>query len=335
MGGPGLVLETWEQEVLAARASALLRHGITGGRGRERLRREALEWKTKLHGSAAPMKQCEFQLIRYVPDAVKNEFVNSGVVLRSIQSHSLQSEAQRAVRFTRDWSRVRCIDPDADIAMLEALELEVGRRLIHQEDDAKPVMAILEDSLSNALQITEAKAFLAESFIAGLEQLLSLYVESPKRARMSRRGGRQAIVASMRSNFESAGVWALMRKQIPASTYTKAGDLLRIDCGYRPNGVVRLFQAVSLEGDTEAAKVLAFSVAALERGVARVEKATLELTAIVEPIRRAEKELEDLDEDRIAQYRFAVETMEEHAIRVLTTSDLPRVADTARRELHL
>jgi Protein of unknown function (DUF3037) len=284
-------------------------------------------------------KQCEFQLIRYVPDAVKNEFVNIGVVLHSVRSPSLQAEEQRAVRFTRDWSRVRCIDPDADIEMLEALEVEVARRLAGSGSDArdanevKPVMTVLEDTLSNALQITEAKAFLAESFIAGLEQLLSLYVESPKRERTSRRSGRQAIVQSMRSSFERTGVWTLMRKQIPVSTYTKPGDLLRIDCGYRPNGVVRLFQAVSLESDAEAAKVLAFSAEALKQGVARVEKATLELTAIVEPIRRPETD--ELDEDRIAQYRFAVEAMEEHAIRVLTTSDLPRIAEAASRELHV
>lgn len=288
----------------------------------------------------AERKQCEFQLIRYVPDAVKNEFVNIGVVLQSVRSLEAEEQSesveQRAVRFTRDWSRVRCIDPDADIEMLEALEVEVRQRLASPKsgaNEAKPVIAVLEDTLSNALQITEAKAFLAESFIAGLEQLLSLYVESPKRERASRRSGRQAIVQSMRSGFEREGVWALMRKQIPVSAYTKPGDLLRIDCGYRPNGVVRLFQAVSLEADSEAAKVLAFSAQAIARGVERVEKATLELTAIVEPIRRAETD--ELDEDRIAQYRFAVEAMEEHAIRVLTTSDLPRVAEAARRELHV
>ena len=31
-------------------------------------------------------------------------------------------------------------------------------------------------------------------------------------------------------------------------------------------------------------------------------------------------------------YRFGVETMEENRIRVLTTSDMGRVAETARRE---
>jgi len=34
-------------------------------------------------------------------------------------------------------------------------------------------------------------------------------------------------------------------------------------------------------------------------------------------------------------YRLGVETMEEHQIRVLTTSDLGRVAETARRELRV
>jgi hypothetical protein len=279
----------------------------------------------------AERKQCEFQLIRYVPDAVKNEFVNIGVVLRA----NGQSQ-QSAVRFTKDWSRVRCIDPDADTVMLEALEMEVARRLEApptQADgsDSRPVLAVLEDSLSNALQITESKAFLADSFIAGLEQLLSLYVDPAKRERSSRRGGRAAIHAVMRTQFERAGVWTLMRKQIAAAAYTKPGDPLRIDCGYRPNGLVRMFQAVSLEGDSEAAKVLAFSAEGIKLGVARVENASLELTAIVEPIRKSEED--EPGEDRIAQYRFAVETMEEHAIRVLTISDLPRVAETARREL--
>jgi hypothetical protein len=94
-----------------------------------------------------------------------------------------------------------------------------------------------------------------------------------------------------------------------------------------------MFQAVTLESDSEAAKGLAFSAEALRQGVARVEKAALELTAVVEPIRKTEDE--EPGEDRIAQYRFAVETMEEHAIRVLTTSDLPRAAETARRELRV
>ena len=127
-----------------------------------------------------------------------------------------------------------------------------------------------------------------------------------------------------------------------------------------------MFQAVSLDAGAEMAKVLAFSEAGLRAGVARVEKAELELTAIVEPVRGREQRTgnreqgrksrdlgmrdgksrdlgasgaeagdEEFDEERLAAYRFAVETMEEHRIRVLTTADLGRVAETARRELRI
>jgi hypothetical protein len=192
-------------------------------------------------------------------------------------------------------------------------------------------MARLEDSLSNGLQITGSKGYLAETFLSGLEDLMRMYVDTPQRERSRQRGGRSTLHAAMRMQFESAGVWTLMRKQIAAANYTKPGDPLRIDCGYRPNGVVRMFQAVSLEVDSDAAKLLAFSARGLKEGVDRVEKALLELTAIVEPIRGPAGD--EPDEDRIVQYRYAVETMEEYEIRVLTSSDLPNVAETARREL--
>ncbi len=61
--------------------------------------------------------QCEFFLIRYVPDVVKGEFANIGVLLREAGR-----DDSAVVRFTRDWSRVKCMDADADIGLLEALE---------------------------------------------------------------------------------------------------------------------------------------------------------------------------------------------------------------------
>lgn len=272
--------------------------------------------------SMSGRQPCEFFLVRYVPDPVKNEFVNIGVLLR---------EAGRPestiVRFTKDWSRVRCVDPDADTAMLEALESEVRQRLM---ESGQPVMKTLEESFSNLVQVMPSKACLAESVPAELEQLMELHVETRKRESTARRSGRAAIHGRMRTEFERAGVWDLMRKRIAAASYTRQGDPLRIDCGYRPNGVIRMFHAVSLEGDSELAKVLAFSAPALIEGVRRVDNADLQLTAVVEPVgSKAE------DPEALAQYRFAVETMEAQRIRVLTTSDMGRVAETARRELRV
>ena len=71
--------------------------------------------------------------------------------------------------------------------------------------------------------------------------------------------------------------------------------------------------------------------AGLRAGVERVEKATLELTAVIEPAAKLGASTEE--PERLEMYRFGVETMEEHSIRVMTTSDLGRMAETARREL--
>ncbi len=271
-------------------------------------------------------RNCEFQLLKYVPDVVRNEFVHIGVILRE-----QGSGAAAEVRFTRDWRRVRCLDPEADTALLEGMETELRRRF--REEPEGRLMRLLEESLSLNVQMTTPKAYLAESLPAGMDELMRLYVELPPRVRMPRLAGRAAIQASMRGEFERAGVWDLLRKGIAASAYTRPGDPLRIDVGYRPNGTIRMFHAVSLDAGVEMAKVLAFSAAGLRTGVERVEKAELELTAVIEPAARVGAT--DEEPERLQMYRFGVETMEEHRIRVLTTADMGRVADTARRELRV
>jgi hypothetical protein len=277
--------------------------------------------------------QCEFFLIRYVPDVVKGEFANIGVLLREAGGGAPNAEKpdSAVVRFTRDWSRVKCMDADADIGLLEGLEAEIGARLRMGASDTKPVMQVLEDTLSNSLQITPVRACLAESMAAELEQLMRMYVEPLKVKAERKRTGRAAIAGAMRTEFERAGVWGLMRKRIAASLYTRAGDPMKIDCGYRPNGVIRMFQAVSLEGDVEGAKGLAYSAPQLREGVQRVESAKLELTAVVEPLRS----VSDTEDEAMERYRFGVEAMERQEIRVVTLSDLARVAETARVELRV
>jgi hypothetical protein len=302
--------------------------------------------------------ECEFSLLRYVPDPVRNEFVHIGVLLRAGSAGARQV---LGVKFTADWRRVRCLDPEADTEMLEALEAELRRRFA--EEPEGNLMHVLEDSFSNCVQMSESRAYLAESVEAGMEELMRLYVEPQQRERSSRVSGRAAIQGAMRTEFERVGVWDLLRKRIAAATYTRPGDPLRIDAGYRvdgagfgvgfgvgrdgeagssgqprPEGLVRMFHAVSLEhlGGTgggmgvEMAKVLAFSASSLRAGVERVERAALELTAVIEPWSRFAAR-----DDRAGAYRFAVETMEEHGIQVRTTAEMAAMAERARVELRV
>lgn len=272
---------------------------------------------------------CVFYLLRFVTERVRNEYVHIGVILREQNSEAPRTE----IRFTRDWRRVRCLSPDADIGMFESMESELRQLFAAAPAASEDEIARLLKSLSNSVQITNSSGRYAESFPAALEDLMRLFVDPPPREKVPRLSGRAAIHARMRSEFERAGVWDLMRKRIAASDYTRPGDPLKIDAGYRPNGLIRMFHAVSLEPGVEMAKVLAFSAASLRAGVERVEKAQLELTAIIEPA--AKLAATEDEPERLELYRFGVDTMEEHQIRVLTTTDLERVAETARRELRV
>ncbi len=277
----------------------------------------------------AEYKQCEFYLLRYVPDAVKDEFVNLGVVLLETGDGDA---AFTDVRFTRDWRRVRCLDPEVDVELLESFEGELRRML--QSRAAEVInyrgpmsrrdwlLRLLEDGLSNTLQITPAKAVLAENPSIELGKLAQMYLESSRHERRAQ-SGRRVIYAAMREAFEGAGVWALGRRDIALANYGSKGDPLKIDFGYRPNGVIKMFQAVSLETDVDAAKVLAFSYPALREGLRRAENAGSELTAVVEDgLNRGDESI-----------GFALATLAASEIRVAVVSEMAGIAERARVEM--
>jgi hypothetical protein len=280
------------------------------------------------------LKQCEVYLLRYVPDAVKDEFVNLGVVLLETgEGDGLFTD----VRFTRDWRRVRCLDPEADVELLESFEEEIRRMLQSRAAEVinyrgpmsrrEWLLRLLEDGLSNTLQITPAKAVLTESPQKELGELAQMYLESASHARRASAtaGGRRVIYAAMREAFEGVGVWALGRRDIALANYGSKGDPLKIDFGYRPNGVIKMFQAVSLETDVDAAKVLAFSYPALREGFRRAENAGSELTAVVEDGLNRE-------DDGIG---FALATLAASEIRVAAVSEMPAYAERARAEMRV
>jgi hypothetical protein len=261
--------------------------------------------------------QCRFFVLRYAPDAVKNEFINVGLVL-------LPPAGGAQVRFTRDWSRVLCLDPDADVEMLQALENDLRNQLREMNGDRDLILRRIQDSFSNAIQPSEFQACLAASAVDEADELARLYLERPRRRQQTREpGARVALVARMRSEFETAGVWPLMQEKIPVARYTRSGDPLKIDCGYSPNGTVKLFHAVTLTSDINAAKVLAFSFPQLAQGIRKAENKQALLTAVVE---------DDLPKDD-ESVSFARETLEQNSIHIVPVSSMAAIAREAAREL--
>src|SRR5579864_5405472 len=150
----------------------------------------------------ADLRKCEFFLLRYVPDAVKDEFVNIGVLMLDAEgANGASGEPFAQVRFTDDWSRVRCIDPAADIEVLEGFGEAVRAELSRGHEGRESLLKRLNDSFSNLIQIAPPKACLTESPQQEVEVLSKLYLQSPparKAERERNASARAQIVSQMR-----------------------------------------------------------------------------------------------------------------------------------------
>ena len=71
-------------------------------------------------------------------------------------------------------------------------------------------------------------------------------------------------------------------KNVPVAEYTYSGDPLKIDVSYRPNGIIQMLQAVSLDTNIDGAKALSFSYPQLVDGISKKEVAGASLTAVVD-----------------------------------------------------
>src|SRR5262249_27281113 len=142
--------------------------------------------------------ECEMFTLRYAPDAVKEEFVNIGLLL-------VEQGAFAGVRFARDLSRLRCLDEDADLEMLKSLEEELQRKVERAGPDRDKLIKLVTDTFSNTLQLSSAKAVLAASPEKELELLARMYLEPADREKEARVvAGRAAIYTAMREAFSAA-----------------------------------------------------------------------------------------------------------------------------------
>src|SRR5438105_5983628 len=270
------------------------------------------------------MDTCEFFLIRYVPDPIKNEAVNIGLVMMETQGKS----GQVAARFTRDLGRLQCVDARVDLDYVRALQHEINTKL-GKPEDWNALLKTMRDSWGTTIQVSESYACPID-FFDEIDKLAKDYLEpapaaiSEPRA-VTSRGGRAALRRSMLHHFQDAGVLPLFQLNLAVSKYSETHDSLVIDCGYSSESTIKMFHAVPLRTDPDYVKLLAFSYPRLANGIARMENTQARLTAVVE---------NDLDR-KSRPVVFAYEIFEESKIAIATMSEVPRLAEIARKELRL
>lgn len=264
----------------------------------------------------ADLHQCEFYLLRYAQSALSEEAVNVGIILR--ETGRAREAPYRAFRFFRDWSRV----PASSGEYLRALQADLEERFAGGGPPLEQMLNEIPDAWSNQLRCTDPRALLTESPTEELERLASLYLWTAGTPAMRGSSARGKLRRQMQRAFEASGVWQQFWKNIEVSKFTGDGDPLKIDCGYKPNGIVRMFHAVPLESEKEA-KALAFSYPALAAALAKRENAESELTAVVE----------DALDRANPKVSFSLRVLEGSHIHVATASQLPAIAEQAAREL--
>jgi hypothetical protein len=258
--------------------------------------------------------QYDFFLLRYAPDALKNEFVNIGVVL-------LGENGYAKVRMTRDWRRVLCMDADADLELFAALGRDLQSQLANLDTRAATMKRITE-SFSGAIQLSAMHACMTDQPGQQVEDLAKFYVDTRRAAAKRDLTGRQRILRIMQDEFERAAVWSLMNHQIPVAEYTFPGDPLKIDCAYRTNGSLKMFHAVPLTTGVDLARTLAFTYPMLVRGMQQKQNVAAHLTAIVDT----------LDRER-AEVGFALQALESTGMALSLVEEMPAIAERARQDL--
>jgi hypothetical protein len=264
-------------------------------------------------------RKLEFFLLRYVPDAVKGEFVNFGLV--AIGGGPIGA-VLADVQFTKDSRRLLCLDPQADLDVLEKLQDELIREIGRAKDQAE-LLRRIEDSFSNVIQLSPVMPAVTEKIAAAeIEEVARIFLETSKTRRTREPAGRKKILETMRDEFEKAGVLPLLNP-VPVEPYTKAGDPLEFDFGYNTGKEIKLFHAVSLKASVDSAVMLAARYPKILPVMEKVAGAAPILTAVVEA---------QLDRAR-TEVGFALEMMEESKIRVASTLEMAGIAEVARVEL--
>ena len=147
------------------------------------------EWNGKSNGerndrpndeSNDQRKMLTYRILRYVPNLMRDEWMNIGVLLEDGPG------GQRAIKLIEEdseFARVRRLNPAMDDSLLRGLAGTFDAELRKPNEAVAAYLEKLDQTLSNAVQFSPVKGVFAEDFDAELDRLYQDQVAPPGRAR--------------------------------------------------------------------------------------------------------------------------------------------------------
>ena len=265
----------------------------------------------------AKLQTCVYHILRYMPNLIRDEWVNIGVLLHwpEQKQHRL-----RLVGEEDELARLRRLHPEADLAVVRALQAELEARLAEHHSDLAGFVAALDETLSNVLQLSPQKAVLTEDFDAELDRLYRDQVAPPRvRGRVGlETGTRSALRTRINDVFRAAGVLGRIERGFRVDEFTYRGDPMRLDYAYRRNGTRGFVHALALARDPAQAKALAFTA-----GRIRVKLGSTEFAAVTEAEPRPDNE----------RHQFMAGLLSEQEIQIVPLARLSEYANRLRPDL--
>jgi hypothetical protein len=196
--------------------------------------------------------------VRYVPDVVKQEFINIGLFL------FCDAEQFLDCLFSDDFQRITRFHAQADTQFLKELQLHFKQQIAEHKEDLEGYIREMQQSYSNLIQLSPCQPCLTADLSAQLQDLFKRHVGA-RLTGATEQAARRRIKQRMTESLRRYGVLdhKLFEKGIPASRWTGAGDPFVFDFGYKPfeqagkpNGRLKLIHTLSLQRDEELAKAL-------------------------------------------------------------------------------
>jgi hypothetical protein len=254
--------------------------------------------------------------VRYVPDVVKEEFINIGVFLFCPAEQFLDC------LFSDDWQRVKRFHPQADTEFFKLLQADFEDQIKEREEDLEGYMREMQ-CYSNLIQLSPPQPLLAADLLAQLHDLLQRYV-GVRLAGPTAEDTRMRIKHRMTESLRQRGVLSSksFEKHIPASQWIPQ-DPFVFDFGYKPpeqpgkpNGRPRLIHTLALKDDELATRLMWTF-----KSVFRKERSDLTVGH------------EDNPDQNNPQVRFSLDVLQHEHVRLVPVSGFDEYAQSVRAEL--